>query len=294
MTLCWTRLVLHFQQAEPGDPVCGFASFWIEWNFLIMMVVAEILTLRHLSIRIQEQRSRHQSLQIFFWFPFPPSQSSQVTFLLNFFKALMKPAGCKEVGCKPHTLSAADVSTPLSPPFYLMSLPVLFLASDTERNSSPWPYLSLWTPHNSMQLPTNPSLPALTDCLHGRAAERRSLAHQERAEAVVRLRQANRMSKSKLLVCHSSSCFAQATVQTGTVYDNRRASSDSPAGTAVRMDATGSHSAADSTWSLLSALMKTSPVQYLEQELHLECSGREKNMHRLQFSKNEPNILQWF
>lgn len=38
--------------------------------------------------------------------------------------------------------------------------------------------------------------------------------------------------------------------------------------------------------------MKTSPVQYLEQELHLECSGREKNMHQLQFSKNEPNILQ--
>lgn len=168
-----------------------------------MMVVAEILTLRHLSIHVQEQRSRHQSLQIFFWFPFSPFQSSQVTFLLNFFKALMKPAGCKEVGCKPHTLSIADVSTLLSPPFYLMHLPFLFLTSGAERSSSPWPYLSLWTPHNSMQLPTNPSLPALTDCLHSRAAERRCLAHQERVEAVVRLWRANRMSKSKLLVCHS-------------------------------------------------------------------------------------------
>lgn len=65
-------------------------------------------------------------------FPFPLSQSSQVTFLLNFFKALMKPAGCKEVGHNPHTLSSADVHTPLSLPFLPnVSLPLCFLAPGT-------------------------------------------------------------------------------------------------------------------------------------------------------------------
>lgn len=126
--------------------------------------------------------------------------------------------------------------------FYLMRLTFFFLASGTVCNSSLWPYLSPWTPRNSMQLPANLPLPALTDCLHSHAAERRCLAHQERAEAVVRLWQADRMSKSKLLVRHCSSCFTLATVQTSTVYTNTFASSCSPTGTVIQVDPTGSHS----------------------------------------------------
>lgn len=122
-----------------------------------------------------------------------------------------------------------------------MHLTFLFRASGTVCNSSLWPYLSLWTPRNSVQLPTNLPLPALTDCLHSRAAERRCLAHQERAEAVLRLWQADRMSKSKLLVRHCSSCFALATLQTSTVFTNTLAFSGSPTGTVIQLDPTGSH-----------------------------------------------------
>lgn len=122
-----------------------------------------------------------------------------------------------------------------------MHLTCLFLASGTVCNSSLWPYLSPGMPRNSVQLPTNLLLPALTDCLHSRAAERRCLAHQERAEAVVRLWQADRMSKSKLLVRHCSYCFALTALQTSTVCTNMLASSGSPTGTVIQLDPTGSH-----------------------------------------------------
>lgn len=160
-----------------------------------------------------------------------------------------------------------------------MHLTCSFLASGTVCNSSLWPYLSPGMPRNSVQLPTNLPLPALTDCLHSRAAERRCLAHQERAEAVVRLWQADRMSKSKLLVRHCSSCFALATLQTSTVCTNMLASSGSPTGTVIQLDPTGSH------WESQCVM---------EQEMNLECVGEEKNTHQLQFSKKEPKIPAWF
>lgn len=94
-------------------------------------------------------------------------------------------------------------------------------------NISSWPYLSLWTLCNSMQLPTNLPLLALTDRPHSRAAERRCLAHRERVEAVVGLWQANRMRKSKLLLRRHASCFALGTAQTDIVCNNTHASSGS-------------------------------------------------------------------
>lgn len=87
------------------------------------------------------------------------------------------------------------------------------------------------------------------------------------------------MRKSKLLLRRHSSCFALGTVQTDTVCNNTCASSGSPTDSAVEMDPTGSYSVLGSTQALLSALMKTYPVRYLEQEMHLQCSGGEKNVH---------------
>lgn len=68
MTPCWTRLVHRyirrmwgiFNRQSSGALVCGFASLWIEWNFFLSVtVVVEILTLRHLSTHVPEQRSSH-------------------------------------------------------------------------------------------------------------------------------------------------------------------------------------------------------------------------------------------
>lgn len=87
------------------------------------------------------------------------------------------------------------------------------------------------------------------------------------------------MRKSKLLPRPHSSCFALGTVQTGTVCNNTCASSGSPTDSAVEMDPTGSCSVLDATQALLGALMKTYPVRYLEQEMHLQRSGGEKNVH---------------
>lgn len=161
----------------------------------------------------------------------------------------MKPEGCKEVGRKPHTLSTAYVDTPLFFPF-LLNASALLLSCFWCSNVSSWPYLSLWTLRNSTQLPTDFPLLALTDRPHSCAAERRCLAHQEWVEAVVRLWQANRMRKSKLLLRRHSYCFALGTAQTDTVCNNTRASSGSPTDTTVEMDPTGSYSVLDFTQAL--------------------------------------------
>ena len=169
----------------------------------------------------------------------------------------MKRAGCKEVGCKPHTLNCR-CRHPTLP--FLLNASALLLPCFWYSNISSWRYLSLWTLCNSMQLPTNLPLPALTDRPHSRAAERRCLAHQEWAKAVARLWQANRMRKSKLFLCRHSSCFALGTVQTDIVCNNTCASSGSPTDSVVEMDPTGSYSVRDYTQALLGALMKTYPT----------------------------------
>lgn len=133
-------------------------------------------------------------------FPFPLSQSSQVTFLLNFFKALKKPAGCKEVGRNPHTLSSADVHTPLSLPFLLnVSLPLCFLAPSTVIFPCGLPC------HLEHQV-TGGRCPPPSCPLCCRVAP---MEHWEWAGAAVGPWQVNRMRKSKLFLPWHSSLLPQ-------------------------------------------------------------------------------------
>lgn len=139
-TPCWTRLVyLHRRkvwgifngQRNLGLWCVSFASLWIGWSFLIK----DDSCCWDPDIEASQYPCPRAALQALVTsnllnFPFHLSQSSQVTFLLNFSKAVMKPAGCKKVGRKPHTLSVAGVNAPLSH-FYLMPLPFCFLASGT-------------------------------------------------------------------------------------------------------------------------------------------------------------------
>lgn len=149
-------------------------------------------------------------------FPFPLSQSSQVTFLLNFFKAQMEPAGCKEVGRTPHTPSTADVNTPLSHS-YLVRLPFCFLASGTV-------IFPLGLTCHFEHYITACNYPLTTRCQHWQVLPAQPCCKAALSgtpgTSWVRLCQGNTMSKSKLLLCRHSSCFALGTVQTDTVRNN--------------------------------------------------------------------------